>query len=118
MKFMMAMIEREEEFVRREDPETAPAYWAAWQAYSKAMSDAGIVQSGAALLPPETATSVRLRDGRREVQDGPFADSKEQLGGYFLVEVASLDEALEWAAKAPCAATGGVEIRPLLPPRP
>lgn len=59
---------------------------------------------------------MRLRGGKRQVQDGPFADTKEHLGGYFIVEVPSLDVALEWAARAPCAATGSSEVRPVLPP--
>jgi hypothetical protein len=61
---------------------------------------------------------VRLSGGQRQVQDGPFTDTHEHLGGYFIVEVASLDQALEWAARAPCAAAGSVEVRPVLPPPP
>ena len=63
-----------------------------------------------------TATTVRIRDGKRLVQDGPFADTKEQLGGYFVIEVPDLDAALEWAARAPSAACASVEVRPVLPP--
>lgn len=54
-----------------------------------------------------------MRGDKRQVQDGPFADTKEQLGGYFVIDVADLDAALEWAERAPCAATGGVEVRPV-----
>jgi hypothetical protein len=61
------------------------------------------------------ATTVRIRDGRRQVEDGPFADTKEQLGGYFVIEVPDLDTALDWAAKAPSALTASVEVRPVLP---
>jgi hypothetical protein len=57
---------------------------------------------------------VRLRDGRRQVQDGPFADTKEQLGGYYVIDVANLDMALDWAAKCPAAAYAAVEVRPVL----
>jgi hypothetical protein len=60
-----------------------------------------------------TGTTLRVRGDKRQVQDGPFADTKEQLGGYFVIEVPDLDSALEWAARAPCASTGGVEVRPV-----
>ena len=57
---------------------------------------------------------MRIRDGKRQVQDGPFPDTREHLGGYFVLEVASLEEALEWAARAPCAAEGSIEVRPVM----
>ena len=85
----------------------------AWGAYTKALMDAGVMRGGNALRPIHTATTVRLRDGKQQVQDGPFADSKEQLGGYFIIEVPNLDVALEWAAKNPAAAKGAVEVRPI-----
>ena len=69
---------------------------------------------GAALQPPPTATTVRQRDGKRQVQDGPFAEVKEQLGGYYVVDVPNLDKALEWAARCPAASSGSVEVRPNL----
>ena len=72
--------------------------------------------TGTPLHPTHTATTVRIRDGKRLVQDGPFADTKEQLGGYFVIEVPDLDAALEWAARAPSAACASVEVRPVLPP--
>jgi hypothetical protein len=79
---------------------------------------AGVVVGGNGLHPPHASTTVRMRDGKRQVQDGPFADTREQLGGYFVINVGSLDEALEWAGRAPCAATGATEVRPVLPPPP
>jgi hypothetical protein len=69
---------------------------------------------GSGLQPPAVATTVRQRDGKRQVQDGPYAETKEQLGGYFEIEVADLDTALDWAARCPAAATGAVEVRPNL----
>ena len=63
-----------------------------------------------------TGTRVQVEGSKRPVQDGPFADTHEHLGGYFVVDVATLDEALEWAARAPCASAGSVEVRPVLPP--
>ncbi len=87
---------------------------AAWGAYAGAMGQAGVIVAGHGLQGRETATTVRLRDGVRQVQDGPFADTKEQLGGYFVIDVASLDDALAWATRSPTAATGTVEVRPVL----
>ena len=74
--------------------------------------------NGHGLQLPHTATTLRQRDGQRQVQDGPFADSKEQLGGYFVIDVPRLDDALEWAARCPTAATGAVEVRPVMSPPP
>ena len=85
----------------------------AWGAYTRALQEAGVMVGGAVLHPAGTATTVRLRGGRRDVQDGPYADTKEELGGYYLVEVADLDAALEWAARNPAAAAGAVEVRPV-----
>ncbi|WP_425326681.1 YciI family protein [Pseudacidovorax intermedius] len=93
----------------------AERYHGAWMAYVGAVHQAGISRAGHGLQPPETATTVRVRGDARQVQDGPFADTKEQIGGYFVIEVEDLDAALEWAARAPCAATGGVEVRPVMP---
>ena len=118
MDYMLMYYETEAECARRDDPAAAPAYWGAWNAYIGALSAAGIVKHGAGLMPPRTATTVKVTGGQRQVQDGPFADTHEHLAGYFIVEVASLDEALEWAARAPCASAGSVEVRPVLPPPP
>jgi hypothetical protein len=70
---------------------------------------------GAALQPPGHGATVRQRDGRRQVQDGPFAEAKEQLGGYYIIDVVSLDQALEWAARCPATGYGAVEVRPYMP---
>jgi hypothetical protein len=94
------------------------AYNAGWMAYVGALHKSGVVVNGHGLEGPHAATSIRVRGDKRQVQDGPFADTKEQLGGYFVINVADLDAALEWAARAPCASTGGVEVRPVLPPLP
>ena len=80
----------------------------------KALVAAGAyVGGGAPLKDAATATTVRLRDGRRHVQDGPYAEAKEQLGGFIILDVASLDAALGWAARCPAAALGAVEVRPM-----
>lgn len=86
----------------------------AWGAYTKAMLDAGVMRGGNALKPGYSATTVRLRDGRRDVHDGPYADSKEELGGYYIIDVPDLDVALKWAALNPAAAYGAVEVRPVM----
>jgi hypothetical protein len=114
MKFMMILNETEEDFARRTDPEQSGEYWGGWTAFIAAMAEAGIVVGGDGLQGPHAATTLRVRDGKRVVEDGPYADTKEQLGGYFVVEVPDLDTALEWASKAPSARTASVEIRPVL----
>ena len=96
-----------------DDPASAD-YWASWNAYIGAMYSAGIATSGEGLQPPSTATTVRVRDGQREVLDGSFAETKELLSGYVIINVASFDEALTWAARSPSSATGRTEVRPVL----
>jgi len=116
MQYILLFTEPETEFARRNDPEHAGEYWGGWNAYIGALAQAGVIVNGDGLQPPHMATTVRVRDGRRMVQDGPFADTKEQLGGYFVIEVPDLDTALEWAARSPSASCGSVEVRPVLPP--
>ena len=91
-------------------PETR---YAPWIAYTQALREAGAMVGGNPLAPPATATTIRLRNGRRQVQDGPVAASKEQLGGYYLIEAPDLDTALAWAARCPAAAYGSIEVRPI-----
>lgn len=116
MQYMLLLNEPASEFAKRKDPELAAGYWGGWNAFIGAMAQAGVIVRGDGLQPPETATTVRVQHGKRMVQDGPFADTKEQLGGYFIIEVKDLDAALEWAARAPSASTASVEVRPVLPP--
>jgi hypothetical protein len=87
------------------------------QAYfelTQEMEQKGVLVAGDGLYPTPTATTVRVRDGERNVTDGPFAETKEQLGGFYVLDVKDLDEAIEWAAKIPTAQFGSVEIRPVL----
>lgn len=116
MQYMLMLNETAAEFARRTDPAETTAYWGGWNAFIGAMAQAGVIVKGDGLQGPMLATTVRVVDGKRHVQDGPFADTKEQLGGYFVIEVPDLDAALDWAAQAPCALTGSVEVRPVLPP--
>lgn len=81
--------------------------------YSEEMAKAGVLQGGAELQPVATASTVRFENGRRRTLDGPFAETKEQLGGYYLIEVENLDQAIAWAEKMPGMTEGAVEIRPL-----
>jgi hypothetical protein len=82
--------------------------------YTEELRSAGAMVAGDALQPTSNATTVRVREGEQVVTDGPFAETKEQLGGYYLIEAGSLDEATEWAAKLPGSHHGSVEIRPVV----
>lgn len=116
MNYLIMAWETGDDFAAREDPEQSEDYWAGWMAYIAALTESGVLTHAAGLEPPTMSTTVRHRGGQRVVQDGPFADTKEQLGGYFVIDVADLDQALDWAARCPAAAGGSVEVRPLLPP--
>jgi hypothetical protein len=91
----------------------AEKWMAAYQGFAEAMTKAGVLAGSNRLRPSMTATTVRVREGSSQVMDGPYAESKEQLGGYFLVDVPDLDAAISWAARCPGAAHGVVEVRPL-----
>jgi hypothetical protein len=85
-----------------------------YMAYSEEAFGNGVAKAGDALQPTSTATTVRVRDGQTLTTDGPYAETKEQLGGYYLVEAADLDEAIRWAAKIPSARIGSIEVRPVM----
>ena len=85
-------------------------YWA----YEQAVGEAGVKQASDALQPTSTATTVRVKDGERVVTDGPFAETREVLGGFYLIDVPDLDAALDWAARCPGAKYGSVEVRPVM----
>lgn len=85
-----------------------------YREFTEQVEKAGVLLGGEALEPVSTATSVRVRNAKVEITDGPFAETKEQLGGYYLLECKDLDEALEWAAKIPSARYGTIEVRPLM----
>ena len=86
----------------------------AYNAYTQELKEAGVLLAGEALQPTTTATTVRVRSGRTTTTDGPFAETKEQLGGFYMIEAKNLDEALKWAAKLPSAKTGSIEVRPIV----
>jgi hypothetical protein len=85
-----------------------------WFAYTDALVKAGVMVGGEALHGPDSATTVRLRDGEQVVTDGPFIETKEVLGGYYVIEVEDLDAAIDWATRVPNVRTGSVEIRPVM----
>lgn len=95
-------------------PETAQAQaLAAYGAYSQALQQAGVLRSANRLRPGSASTTVRVRDGKTTVQNGPFAETREELGGYYLIDVKDLDQALTWASRCPGASHGTVEVRPI-----
>jgi hypothetical protein len=85
-----------------------------YMAYTQALGESGVLVGANQLQPSDTATTVRVRGGETLVTDGPFIETKESLGGYYLVEAGSLDEAIEWAAKIPSARFGHIEVRPVV----
>ncbi|TCZ78152.1 YciI family protein [Paenibacillus albiflavus] len=112
MHFSLMFYESPEDFAARKDPARQEEYLAGWSHYVHALRESGIVVSGFGLHAPETAATLLRRDGDMFVQDGPFTETKEQLGGLFVIDVPDLDTALEWAARAP---VNAVEVRQNLP---
>ncbi|GAC1623507.1 MAG: YciI family protein [Candidatus Acidiferrum sp.] len=86
---------------------------AAYISYTEALKTAGVLKGSNRLKPSSNATTVRVANGKPQVLDGPYAESKEQVGGYYLIEVPDLDSALSWAARCPAASHGTVEVRPI-----
>jgi hypothetical protein len=95
-------------------PERQRALYDEYFAFTRDLGERGVLVGSHELEPTSTATSVRVRDGETLVTDGPFAETKEQLGGYYVIDAESLDEALEWAARIPSARHGTVEVRPFV----
>ncbi|MEM0908291.1 MAG: YciI family protein [Pseudomonadota bacterium] len=113
MQYALLFYESPTETARRNSPD-AQDYWAAWSQYMEMMRDKGIMRGGNALQPPETKTRVRKDGDTRIIEDGPFAEAREELGGLVVIEVDNIDTALLMAEAAPCARTGHVEVRPIL----
>lgn len=114
MRYALLFYLDQDEFAARDDPKRKDAFWAGFLPYMKALRDAGVVVGGAGLEPPVSAKTVRPRGNERVVQDGPYPDAKEQLGGFFLIEVPDLETALQWAKRYPAGPGGGAEVRPCL----
>ncbi len=109
MKYALLVHQSREYFDRRDNT----AAMAAGKAYGEALQAAGVFVGGAGLKPPQTATTVSVRDGKRQVHDGPYAETKEFLAGFGIIDVPDLDTALEWAARHPAAGFASIEVRPL-----
>ncbi|MGE0233544.1 MAG: YciI family protein [Flavobacteriaceae bacterium] len=112
MKYML-LIYGDEKAMEAANPADSGSISPAFQAYTEAMRDAGIVVAGDRLKPTTAATTVRGGEGKVRVLDGPYAEAREQLGGYYIIDVPDLDTALEWASRCPAVHGGAIEIRPL-----
>ncbi len=113
MQYALLIYETPDAFALRVQDEENAEYFGAWRAYHTALVESGAYRGGEPLHSPESGTTVRQRDGRRQIQDGPYATTKEQLAGFVVLDVDSLDVALEWAARCPASRYGAVEVRPL-----
>lgn len=112
MRYML-MINNDEAAMATMPVEKAQQMSAAYNAYTEALKESGAWLAGERLRPTQATTSVRIADGKTNVIDGPYADTKEQLAGFYMIEAADIDTAIEWAARCPAASTGTVELRPI-----
>jgi hypothetical protein len=113
MKFLLTIYGDESGFANA-SPEDVQQLMAAYGEFGRAAQDAGVLLGGEGLQPTSTATTVRVRDGETLMTDGPFAETREQLGGYYLLDCKDLDEAIGWASRIPDAQRGSVEVRPVM----
>ena len=114
MEYLL-LIHSNDEPMKTMPKDTVAAQIAAYRAYTGALQEAGALRGSNRLRPASTGTTVRLREGKTDVQNGPFIETREELGGYYLIDVKDLDTALSWAARCPAAAYGAVEVRPIWP---
>jgi hypothetical protein len=112
MQYLLMDYVREQGFheLSKEEQER---WLGAYRAYMEAMQKAGVLRTSGGLKPPSTGTTVRVTNGETQVLDGPYADTKEQLGGFHIIEAPDLDAAISWAARSPTALHGVVEVRPM-----
>jgi hypothetical protein len=113
MKYLLTIYADEARYATR-TPEESGALMAAYGRFSEEVEKAGVMLGGEGLQPTATATTVRVRDGEALLTDGPFAETREALAGFYLLDCADLDEANAWAAKIPDAANGAIEVRPIM----
>lgn len=113
MKYALLIYAAEQDWAAKSQEEQGRTYNEYW-AYTTELKGSGKMVSCDPLDPTSTATTIRVRDGKTLPTDGPFADTKEQLGGIYIVDVKDLDEAIAWASKIPDARNGSIEIRPLM----
>jgi hypothetical protein len=112
MRYMILIYGNEQDFAAM-PAEAQQDVFKAFMEYNEALAAAGVVRGGESLQPSFTASTVRMKDGRIQTTDGPFAEMREQLGGYYLIDTETLDEAIAWAAKCPAIHGGSIEVRPL-----
>jgi hypothetical protein len=112
MKYML-LIYADESGFKTATPADVGQMMAAYAAYTEALTKAGVLAGSDRLQPVATATTVRMSKGKTEVLNGPYAETKEQLGGYYLIDVPDLDTALSWASRCPGANSGTMEVRPI-----
>ncbi len=112
MQFAILIYSNEEAMLKA-DPASKQAMLAAYQAYTQALQSAGALGPWSRLRPTAAATSVRIADGKTQVLNGPYAETREQLGGFYIIDVPDLDAAIGWAARCPSAAVGTIEVRPV-----
>ena len=115
MQVVMLIHEGPDDWAARNDPARAPAYWGAWKTYADALGASGLVRGGAGLDLPGKATVLRGRAGATQALDGPYAETREQLGGFFMLEVDDIAAAHAWAERCPAFGSGTIELRPTLP---
>ncbi len=113
MEYLLLIYANESDDPRPGTPE-GDAFMNAYFAYTEEVQQKKLTLGSNALQPVSTATTVRVRDGKTQTTDGPFVETKEQLGGYYLLNCKDLDEAIEYAAKIPSAKHGSIEIRPVM----
>ena len=113
MQYMLLIYGDEKDWTSMPEAKMKEMY-AAYGAFTKELMDSGAMKAGSELAPIANASTVRVRNGKTVTTDGPFAETKEQLGGYYVIDVPDLDAAIKWAAKIPSAPFGSIEIRPLV----
>jgi hypothetical protein len=114
MQYMLLIYNNEKNWTELSQAEIG-ALMGEYQAFTESIAKSGNYKSGNPLQPTNTATTVRVRNGKRTTTDGPFAETREHLGGYYLIDANDLDEAIRIAERIPAARTGGIEIRPIMP---
>ena len=113
MRYILLIYDREADFAAL-PPEKQQAIMAEYRAFTADIRKSGHYRAGDQLAPAEMAATVRVRDGKAVTTDGPFAETREQLGGYYVVEAKNLDEAIAMAARIPSARMGSIEVRPIV----
>jgi len=112
MRYLLLIYDPESAFDKL-SPDAVGELMAEWNAFHEGILASGVVKEAARLRPTASASTVRVRNGKATTTDGPFAETKEQLGGFYLSDVPSLDEALAWARKVPSSRVGSIEVRPI-----